>query len=150
MTDSGTEESAAYGDFPLRRYLGMEMVEGGPGIGVARVQLAEQHQNPNGVTHGAVLFAMVDTAMGQATMDVLDDGWFCASVDVQLRFIRPVSSGMIEAEATVLKKGRSVVHLEARIVDDRDRLVATAAGTFAIIAMPRVDDIEARGDGHGV
>jgi acyl-CoA thioesterase len=130
------DEPTEYGDFPLRRYLGMEMAEAGPGVGIARVQLAEQHQNPNGVAHGAVLFAMVDTAMGKATMDVLDDGWFCASVDVQLRFIRPVSSGAVEAVATVLKKGRSVVHLEARVADDQDRLIATAAGTFAIIGMP--------------
>lgn len=132
----GTDETPDYGDFPLRNYLGMEMTATGPGVGVARVQLAEQHQNPNGVTHGAVLFAMIDTAMGKATMDVIDDGRFCASVDVQLRFIRPVSSGVVEAEATVLKKGRSVVHLEARVVDDQKRLIATAAGTFAIIDMP--------------
>ncbi len=125
-----------YGDFPLRRYLGMEMVEAAEGSGVARIELAEQHGNPNGVTHGAVLFAMVDTAMGQATMGVLDEGLFCASVDVQLRFIRPVSSGVVVAEAKVLKKGRNVVHLEAGVVDDRDRLIATASGTFAIMSMP--------------
>ena len=136
MTDSGMDEATEYGDFPLKRYLGMEMAEAGSGVGIARVELAEQHQNPNGVAHGAVLFAMVDTAMGKATMDVLDDGRFCASVDVQLRFIRPASSGWLEAEATVLKKGRSVVHLEARVVDDQKRLIATAAGTFAIIDMP--------------
>lgn len=133
---AGMNDSAEYGDFPLKRYLGMEMADAGRGVGVARVRPAEQHQNPNGVVHGAVVFAMVDTAMGKATMDVIDDGRFCASVDVQLRFIRPASGGVLEAEATVLKKGRSVVHLEARVVDDRDRLIATAAGTFAIIEMP--------------
>ncbi len=136
MTDPTEEE---YGDFPLRRYLGMEMVEVAPGTGVARITLAEHHANPNGVVHGAVLFAMVDTAMGQATMSVLDEGLFCASVDVQLRFIRPVGRGVVEAEARVLKKGRSVVHLDARIVDDADRLIATASGTFTIITLPPSD-----------
>lgn len=130
------DDAADYGDFPLKQHLGMEMSDAGPGVGVARVQLSEQHHNPNGVVHGAVLFAMVDTAMGKATMDVIDDGRFCASVDVQLRFIRPASAGSIEAEATVVKKGRHVVHLEARIIDDQHRLIATAAGTFALIEIP--------------
>lgn len=139
MTDGNMDETAGYGDFPLRRYLGMEMVDAGSGIGRARVEVSDQHRNPNGVTHGAVLFAMVDTAMGQATMSVLDEGLFCASVDVQLRFVRPVSAGVIEAEATVLKQGRSVVHLEGRVVDDRERLIATAAGTFTIVTIPSPD-----------
>ncbi len=139
VTDPGADTEAEYGDFPLRRYLGIEMVEAEPGTGLARVQLAEQHANPNDVAHGAVLFAMVDTAMGQATMSLLDEGLFCASVDVQMRFIRPVSTGVVVAEAKVLKKGRSVVHLEAHVADDADRLIATASGTFAIITMPSVE-----------
>jgi acyl-CoA thioesterase len=139
VTDHEADEATEYGDFPLRRYLGMEMLDAARETGRARVELGEQHQNPNGVTHGAVLFAIVDTAMGQATMSVLDEGQFCASVDVQVRFIRPVSDGAIEAEATVLKRGRNVVHLEATIVDERSRLIATAAGTFTIVAIPSLD-----------
>ena len=53
---------------------------------------------------------------------------------LQLRFIRPAASGVLAAEASVLKAGRSVVHLEARVLDDSDRLVATAAGTFSVVS----------------
>lgn len=103
------------------------------GSGTAAVQIAEQHLNPNGVAHGAVLFALVDTAMGKATMSVVADGMYCASVELSLRFIRPAARGELIAEATVVKRGRSIVHLDARVHDAEARLIATATGTFAIL-----------------
>jgi acyl-CoA thioesterase len=132
---SGTASDDDYGQFPLRDYLEMDVGPGEAGHARATLQVAGQHLNPNGVVHGAVIFAMVDTAMGSATMSVLPEGQFCASVDVQLRFIRPASAGALVADVEVLKQGRAVVHLEGRVVDGEGRLVATASGTFAVITV---------------
>jgi acyl-CoA thioesterase len=118
--------------FPLQEFLGMSMTDSPDGA-VARIDVNERHQNPNGVAHGAVLFAMVDTAMGKATMEVVDEGCYCASIEVQLRFLRPGGRGVHEAVASVVKAGRSVVHLEAKLTGPDGRLVATATGTFAVI-----------------
>ncbi|MBN2622360.1 MAG: PaaI family thioesterase [Acidimicrobiales bacterium] len=126
-------EQPSYGDFELKRFLGMTIEGDEPGRARGRVTVGERHLNPNGVVHGAVLFALVDTAMGKAVMSVLPEGRFCASVDVQLRFVRPASDGEIVADVEVLKQGRTVVHLDARVHDGEGRLVATAAGTFAVI-----------------
>lgn len=134
MTDPTTETPAEYGDFPLRRFLGMELTGDQPGVGFAHVDVGPDHLNPNGVVHGAVLFALVDTAMGKSTMSVVDEpGRYCASIEVSLRFIRPAVAGRLTAVATVIKRGRNVVHLDARVTGDDERLIATAAGTFAIL-----------------
>ena len=128
----------AFGDFPLKQFLGMQLTGDEPGVGFAHVDVGPDHLNPNGVVHGAVLFALVDTAMGKSTMSVIDEpGRYCASIEVSLRFIRPAVAGRLTATATVLKRGRHVVHLDGRVVDDEQRLVATAAGTFAILGEPR-------------
>lgn len=134
-TDVTDTDDDHHGQFPLRSYLEMDVGPGEAGHARATLQLGEQHLNPNGVVHGAVLFAMLDTAMGAATMSLLPEGQHCASVDVQLRFIRPASSGDLVADVEVLKRGRTVVHLEGRVVDAEDRLVATAAGTFTVITV---------------
>lgn len=131
MSDEADSTSAP--SFPLQEYLGMELSSTEMGAGTATLHLDDQHANPNGVAHGAVLFALVDTAMGKATMSVIDDNLYCASVELSLRFIRPASEGELIAEATVVKRGRSIVHLEARVYDGDDRLVATSSGTFAIL-----------------
>ena len=125
-----------YGDFPLKQHLGLELGGDDPGQAAATISIADHHLNPNGVVHGAVLFAMLDTAMGRATMSVLEDGQYCASVDVQLRFIRPASGGELRADVEVLKKGRAVVHLAGRVHDADGRLIAVADGTFTVIDAP--------------
>lgn len=129
-------DSADHAQFPLRRFLGMNVEDVEPGHAVARVEVTADLLNPNGVVHGGVLFTMVDTAMGKATLSVLDTGQRCASVEVQLRFLRPVAGGQLEAAARVIKPGRKIIHLEARIRDGEGTLVATGTGTFVVVAAP--------------
>lgn len=125
-----------HGDFPLRRFLGLEIEDVEPGRVIARLEVTESLLNPNGVVHGGVLFTMVDTSMGKATMTVLDEGQSCASIEVQLRFLRPVAGGRLEADTTVIRRGRKIIHLESRTRDGDGVLVATGAGTFAVIPAP--------------
>lgn len=122
-----------HGDFPLRSLLDMALEITGEGSCVATIAADDRHMNPNGVVHGAVLFALLDTAMGGATMSVLDGGRVCATVDLQLRFLRPAVAGTLDGTARVLKTGRHLVHLEGEVVGHDGRPVATAQGTFAIL-----------------
>ncbi len=121
------------GMFPLRGLLGMHIESPAPGRGIGGLDVEPVHLNPNGVVHGAVLFALVDTAMGAATMSVLQPGEICASIDVHLRFVRPVSEGRLEVVTAVVHQGRRVVQLQGEIRSG-DRLVATATGAFAVLA----------------
>lgn len=130
---SGNSIDGASPSFPLQEFLGMELTSNEPGTGIAHLTLGEQHANPNGVAHGAVIFALVDTAMGKATMSVIDEGLYCASVELSLRFIRPAAEGELTTVATVVKRGKTMVHLEARVHGTDERLIATSAGTFAIL-----------------
>jgi acyl-CoA thioesterase len=111
----------------------MDIEDVEPGHAIARLEVTESLLNPNGAVHGGVLFTMVDTAMGKATMSVLAEGQLCASIEVQMRFLRPVSRGRLEADAAVIRRGRKIIHLEARVRDRDGVLVATGAGTFAVV-----------------
>jgi acyl-CoA thioesterase len=122
-----------YGQFPLRQFLGMEMDSTEPGEATARLEVTDSVLNPNGVVHGGVLFTMVDTAMGKATMTVLEDGQLCASIELQMRFLRPVATGSLRAHAAVIRRGRRIIHLDSQVWDGAGVLVATGAGTFAVI-----------------
>lgn len=128
-------DESTYGEFPLRTFLDMSIGTGGDGTATARIDIADQHLNPNGMVHGAVLFALVDTAMGAAAMSVLPEGQYATSVDVQLRFVRPASEGPLTATVSVLKQGRNVIHLDGRVEGDTRRLVATASGTFTTFSV---------------
>lgn len=118
--------------FPLQEYLGFT-IERRPDRVTASLQLDERHMNPNGWSHGAVAFTMMDTAMGAAVMSMLDEGCFCATIEMQTRFHRSAKGGRLTAEVTILQAGRRIIHLEGRTVDDEGRLIATATSSFAVI-----------------
>jgi len=121
-------------EFPLATFLGMTIERTAPGAAAARLTVRSEHLNPHGSVHGAVLFAMVDTAMGAATLSVLEEGTLCASIEVQLRFCKPVFEGVLVAATEVLQAGKRIVHLEGRVHDARGELVGLATGSFAVIA----------------
>ena len=126
-------DQASGNGFPLKDYLGFDLVEEEPGRVVATMEVAERHLSPNGTVHGGVLFTLVDTAMGKATMGVVAEGRTCASIELSARYLRPVGTGRLVAEVTVLRAGRRVVHLEGRVrCEGDDRPVAVMTGSFAV------------------
>lgn len=125
--------------FPLQEFLGFTITEPEAGRAVAAVPPSDRLVNPHGVVHGAVLFALVDTGMGAATYSVIPPDCRCASIEVQLRFLAPAPADEpLRADVRVVKAGRRIVHLEARVGSGpEDRLVATATGSFAVLPGPR-------------
>jgi len=126
MTDEWTAP-----DFGLKAALGFAL-ENRDGHSIAVLEISDVHLNPNGVVHGAVPFTMMDTAMGGAVMNTVDDGRRCATIEMQTRYHRPVAAGTLTATAEVVTAGRRVVHLRAETRDSDDRLVASATASFAI------------------
>ena len=122
--------------FPLAVFLGMNVETTGVGAGRATITIDQRHHNPNAVAHGGVLFTMIDTSMGAATMSVLDAGHYCSTIEIQVRYLRPVPDGDLTVETQVIKPGRRIVHLESRATDGTGRLVATATGSYAVLPIP--------------
>jgi acyl-CoA thioesterase len=123
-------------DFPLRDLLGFT-IEQGQGSARASLAVDARHINPHGTVHGAVTFALVDTAMGSATMSVVGDGNWCTTIDIHTRDLAPAYRGLLTAEARVRKAGRRIVQLEAVVVDGDGRELVTATGAFAVIPAPQ-------------
>lgn len=117
--------------FPVGEFLSLVVEVVSAGCAGAVLEVDSRHLNPHGVVHGGVLFTMVDTAMGAATMSLVAADELCASTEVQIRFLRPVRTGRLDASATVIHRSGRIVHLESRI-EDGGELVATATGSFAV------------------
>jgi acyl-CoA thioesterase len=118
--------------FPLKEHFGFT-IQRGDRQAIATLQLDERHLNPNNTAHGAVAFTLMDTAMGAAVMTVVEDGKMCATIEIHTRFHRGASTGTLTAEATIIAAGRSVIHLQARTIDDDGNLIASATGSFAVV-----------------
>jgi uncharacterized protein (TIGR00369 family) len=94
----------------------------------------EEHYNPIGSMHGGVYATLLDSAAGCAVQSTLPQGTGYTSVDLAVKFLRPVTvdTGRVRAVGTVLNGGRRTALAEARLLDDEDRLLAHATSTCMI------------------
>jgi len=92
------------------------------------------HFNPNGVLHGGVLMALLDTAMGHAVSEiVVAQGRFNAAAQLNINFLEPIRSGVVRARATVIKVGKRTAVAEGKATNEDGVVVGMATSTHAIL-----------------
>ena len=93
-----------------------------------------RHYNPLGTVHGGVLSTLLDTAAGCSVHSTLKPGEGYTSLDLTVKFLRPVTvdSGRLRAEGSVLQRGRRTALAQAQIFDGSGKLVAHATSTCMI------------------
>lgn len=116
-------------------HIGLRIVESRPGHSICTVTIAAHHLNPHGVVHGAVLFALADTGMGAAVYPQLRPDQSCTTISAQIGYLAAARAGELRCETSVVRLGRTVAHLESRVMCD-GQPVATASGQYAITARP--------------
>lgn len=125
---------------PFAELVGFTLRNGRRGSGTAALDVRPELLNPNGVVHGGALFAMTDTAMGAALHTTLAPGEFCATVEIKIHFLQPVSKGTIRCRMRLVHRGSRIAVLESHLSVGRLQ-VAQALGTFAIF-VPRPQKID--------
>ena len=106
-----------------------------PGVTTWRARVDERFLNPAGVIQGGFLAAVMDSAMGASAVTAVGErsrqrGQHRDEGTRSFARRRPVTFS--PAMATVLKAGRVVSFVEAKITDERGMLVATASSTYLI------------------
>ena len=115
---------------PIAAHMGFDLVELGDGS--ARFELGvdlEKHGNPMGTVQGGVLVALADAAMGIAYASLLAVDETFTTLELKINYLKPVWSGRLFADGSVLKSGRTVGLTECRITDETGSLVAYATST---------------------
>lgn len=116
---------------PYADLIGLRFVEQRPGYSRCVLEIGDKHRNPNGVAHGAVLYALADTGMGVALYPALEPGQLCATIQITMNYFKPVVSGIVTCTTEVVNRGKAVAHLESRLFVG-ELLVATANGNYSI------------------
>ena len=113
-------------------FTGMEV----PEVGTAIFELVPEHRhyNPIGSVHGGVYATLLDSACGCAVHSTLAVGEGYTSLDLSVKFLKPVTvdSGRLRAVGTVLQRGRRTALAEAKLYDGSDKLVAYATSSCMI------------------
>jgi uncharacterized protein (TIGR00369 family) len=86
--------------------------------------------NPQGSYHGGLLAAVMDVAMAHLSKHV--NGRVGATVELQSRFMRPLTKGPARCEARYTRNGRSIGFVEAEIWDADGNSIAQGTATWTL------------------
>jgi uncharacterized protein (TIGR00369 family) len=115
---------------PMGETLGFRVERLEAGSAAVTIDADDRHANVMGVTHGGLLFALADTAVGLAHLGLLADGDAGTTVEMKINFLRPVWRTRLRAEAHTVQHGRTLSLLECDVRDSNGCLVARALATM--------------------
>lgn len=120
---------------PILATLGFELESVEPGRVVFVLEPAEHHYNPIGSVHGGVYATVLDSATGCAVHSLLPAGVGYTSLDLSVKFLRAVvvATGRVRCVGTVTHLGGRTALAEARLTDERERLLATATSSIMLL-----------------
>ncbi|MER5874721.1 PaaI family thioesterase [Streptomyces sp. NPDC060235] len=123
---------------PIAATLGMTLEEVEHGRAVFSLVPGEEHYNPIGSVHGGVYATLLDSAAGCAVQSVLPPAMGYTSLDLTVKFLRPVTvdTGRIRAVGTVLNSGRRTALAQAELLDEADRLLAHTTSSCLLFPVP--------------
>ena len=124
-----------FGEFPVGfdRLYGLEIVSIGDEEVVARVQVRDEILQPAGLVHGGVFASMAESMTSIATWLALhQEGKVVTGQSNQTSFLRPITSGTIQATGRRRHRGRTTWVWEVDITDDEGRLCALVRMTVAV------------------
>ena len=123
---------------PIATLFQMRPVEIDRGRVVFECEPDQSAYNPIGVVHGGLVCTLADTVAGCAVHSTLERGRGYTSIDINVSYLRPVTSqsGVLRATGRVAKPGRRVAFATAEIVDGVGRPVATATSNCLVMDHP--------------
>jgi 1,4-dihydroxy-2-naphthoyl-CoA hydrolase len=127
---------------PLERTLdgtlGFETIEMTDEVVRGRVAVEQRIQQPLGLVHGGVYAAFAESLASAATFQaVYPNGDIAVGMSNATNFIRPITSGNVNAEGRRRHRGRTTWIWDIEFSDDNGRLCATTRVTMAVRPAPK-------------
>jgi uncharacterized protein (TIGR00369 family) len=112
---------------------GLEVVELTDELARGRVIVRDELKQPAGLVHGGVYASIAESLASLGTgLAVYADGKAAMGLSNQTSFLRPITHGLIHAEARRKHRGRTTWVWEVEIFDDDRRLCVLTRMTVAV------------------
>jgi uncharacterized protein (TIGR00369 family) len=120
---------------PCMALLGAKMTKVAPGEITLELTPGEQHLDHSGAVQPGILAALTDTAAGYAIHTRVPLGVRCATLELQVSLIKPVTaaSGRISCVGRAIRIGSRTATAEAKILDSAGELCSLMSSTFIVL-----------------
>ena len=114
---------------PFYRHLGLELDALADGRSAIRLPFRKEYGNTRGEVHGGAVATLVDAAMSQAVRSTVPQDSRVATITMTVNYLAP-AVGELLCRGTVVKGGRSLMFVEAEVVDSTGAVVSRASATY--------------------
>lgn len=113
--------------------IGVEWTDLDPENARARIEVEDRHLQPFGVVHGGVYASLAESLCSVATyVAVRENDEVALGMANNTTFLRPISSGHVNAVAQVRQRGRTTWVWDIEMTDDDGRVCALSRMTIAV------------------
>ena len=120
----------AFATVPYAKFLGIELGEMKLGEANLHLEVRDELRQNRGVMHGGAVASLIDTASAFAVVTQLEPHERVTTTDLTIHYLRPVNKGRLTATARTIRAGRRLFVLAVEVIDDQQRLIATAVTTY--------------------
>jgi len=120
---------------PFVQFMGVEVPELGEGYARFTLEIRPDFHNSQGFLQGGVIAALADEAVAYALFSLVPEGEMISTVEMKVNFLAPAQTGVIEAQAHIRKRGRTLSLGEVEVTQDT-RLVAKGMCTYIDLPPP--------------
>ncbi len=97
---------------------------------IHRMCVTDELKNRYKMLHGGITATFIDTAMGAAAIQALGEETSAVTIDLQVHFLSPGKEGWLYVYTKLIKQGKTIITMESKVRDEREKLIATASSTF--------------------
>lgn len=116
---------------PFFSHIGFEVMHFQEGDILLKLPITEPLLNANRTLHGGVHATMLDMIIGMVIRSMT--GTRCATINLNINYLTPITSGAIFAKGKILNQGYRTVTAEGEIWDENEEMLAKGVGTFKLI-----------------
>lgn len=133
--------------FPFFNLIGLEVLDLEPGWSRTRLTHRPDLEQPAGIMHGGMVATVIDTGIAHALLltdrfkEVREHRGALVSVDLRVKFLRPVSEGAVTCESRVTRLGRRIIHAEAVVTNDDGKEVARGDAIYMAVTGDRLERV---------
>jgi len=120
---------------PFVNFLGVKVPELGEGYARFSLEIRSDFHNSQGFLQGGVIAALADEAVAYALFSLVPEGEMISTVEMKINFLAPAQQGVIEAQAHIRKRGRTLSLGEVEVTQG-PRLLAKGLCTYIHLPPP--------------
>jgi 1,4-dihydroxy-2-naphthoyl-CoA hydrolase len=120
----------------VNEQLGIRVVELSPEKVVLQVEVGPKVHQPYGILHGGVSALMAEGAASIGGAVSVGPDEIVVGTELNCSHLRSMSSGVLTATATPIRKGRTVHVWAIELTDEDDRLICVSRCTLQVLKAP--------------